>query len=157
MFDVPGDMLTNDRGTDPTFAPSEKLYRRFPPEHYKGGMKIPIYAVELPDVSVNRSKHGGKAEYVLYDVVKGTYREHFGIVEFSVGDIPNPIPLENQTRVETKVSHEPELLNYFHSEIQAHDEVRGHLKNIEEDIDEEWVAAWRVKMRRALTVVKKPG
>jgi len=54
------------------------------------------------------------------------------------------------------LSHEPLALNYFHAEIQAHAEQRGHLKSIDEE-DENWVALWRSQMRASLTVVKEPG
>lgn len=155
MFDVPGEMHRNGRPADHDFPDSEVLYRRFPREHLGRGTKIPIYAVELPDVSVNRSKHGGKMEYVLYDVVHGKYRSQFGVVSFQAGKIPQPKTLPTASAIEIHLRHVPEDLNYYHAEIQAHDNERGHLKTFT-DADENWIAAWRVEMRKILTLVKKP-
>lgn len=155
MFDVPGEMHWNGRPVDHEFPDTEILFRRFPKEHLGHGSKIPIYAVELPDVSVNRSKHGGRMEYVLYDVVHGKYRSHFGVVSFPAGMIPQPKAAPNSRGIEILLRHVPEDLNYFHAEIQAHDSERGHLKAFD-DMDENWIAAWRVGMRRILTLVKTP-
>ena len=148
-------MHRNGRPVDHDFPDSEVLYRRFPKEHLGHGTKIPIYAVELPDVSVNRSKHGGKIEYVLYDVVHGKYRNNFGVVSFQAGKIPQTRMLPTASAIEIHLRHVPEDLNYYHAEIQAHDHDRGHLKTFD-DGDENWIAAWRIGMRKILTLVKKP-
>lgn len=148
-------MHRNGRLVDDEFLESETLYRRFPPQHYRHDMKVPIYAVELPDVSVNRSKHGGKMIYVLYDVINGRYLDHFGIVSFTAGNVPQPGKSKSERRIDIRIRHVPEELNFFHAEIQAHDAERGHLTSIEEE-DEAWIAAWRISMRRAMTVVREP-
>ena len=155
VFDVPGEMRREGRSIDHEFPDAEVLYRRFPKAHLSPGAKIPIYAVELPDVSVNRSKYGGKMEYVLYDVVHGKYRSEFGVVSFKAGQIPHPGTISTGTCISIRLKHVPEELNYYHAEIQAHDRNRGHLKAFD-DADERWIAAWRIGMRKILTLVKAP-
>lgn len=153
---VPGDMHRNGRPVDPAFRDSEVLYRRFPADLLRPGMQIPIYAVPLPDVSVNRSKHGGRMEYVLYDVVNEKYLDKQGVVQFTTGAVPQPSRAKSSHRIEVRLSHEPLELNYFHAEIQAHDTERGHLEAVEEG-DEAWIADWRIQMRTILRVVRQPA
>lgn len=156
MFDVPGEIRWDGRPVDHEFSDSETLYRRISSDLLRLGMKIPFYALPLPDVSVNRSKHGGKMEYVLYDVVHQKHLTKHGVVAFNAGRLVQPTGVRAGRRIQVKLSHEPLALNYFHAEIQAHDVERGHLKSIDEE-DEIWVAQWRSQMRAALTVVKEPG
>ena len=142
VFDVPGDMHRKGRPVDHEFPDSEILYRRIPADLPRWGMKVPFYALPLPDVSVNRSEHGGKAEYVLYDVVNQKHLARHGVVAFTAGHLVQPTGLQPGRRIQVKLSHEPLELNYFHAEIQAHDEQRGHLKSMDEE-DENWIALWR--------------
>lgn len=155
VFDVPGEMHRNGRPVDNDFPDSEILYRRIPADLLRPGMKIPFYALPLPDVSVNRSKHGGTLAYVFYDVVNQKHLARHGVVAFEAGHLIQPSGLQPGRRIQVKLSHEPLELNYFHAEIQAHDEQRGHLKAIDEE-DERWIAQWRNRMRASLTVVKEP-
>lgn len=156
MFKVPGEMHWDDRPVDHEFSDLETLYRRISSDVLRPGMKIPFYALPLPDVSVNRSKHGGRMEYVLYDVTNQKHLAKHGVVALKAGHVVQPTGVRTDRMIQVRLSHEPLALNYFHAEIQAHDEQRGHLKFVDEE-DEHWIARWRIQMRANLTLVKEPG
>jgi len=82
MIDIPPEMMARDRPLDPVFADEEVLYRRFRPEDFDGGEVAPE-AFELPDMSVNRDKHG-PASWLLLD----EDFQDWGVASFRVQDIP---------------------------------------------------------------------
>src|SRR5688572_21882778 len=105
VFDVPGEMRRADRPVDHEFSESETLYRRISSDVLRPGMKIPIYALPLPDVSINRSKHGGKMEYVLYDVVHQKHLVKHGVVAFNAGDLVQPTSVRAGRKIQVRLSH----------------------------------------------------
>lgn len=113
MAEMPPELLTRDRSVDPDFADEELLYRRFHPSHLDGA-EIAIDAVELPDMSVNRSKYS-RPEWVIWDEAF----EGWGVLAFRVRDIPpdrivwhaGVIPYTLEPR------HMPLKYNYPHTEV----------------------------------------
>ena len=150
-------MLINGRGVDQEFSKSEQLYRWFSSDCHPLGTSIPIFAIELPDVSVNRSKHGGKKEYVLYNGVNGNRLTGKGILQFLVEDVPERICIEGECDVDFRILHCPLEYNYYHAEIQAHDKTRGHLKEFVDGQDDNLWQTWRLKLRRKMKVVQSPS
>lgn len=89
---------------DPELEPSERLFRRIPPEHFEGGFLSDAF-VPFPVFSTNREKYSRPE-----DVVAAHPR--YGIAAFAVGDIP-PILDDFTFRAE----HRPEPGNYAHTEV----------------------------------------
>ena len=63
MAEIPHEMMSNGRVVDDNFQDDERLFRRIKPEHLDGD-EPSIAAIELPDMSVGRSKYGS-AEWLL--------------------------------------------------------------------------------------------
>ena len=119
MADVPEDMKQKERVEDPCFAPDEELYRRFPPDHFERDT-VTIEAIELPDMSVNREKYG-PPQWVLVEIRENDNFEGWGVLAFEVRNVPAEMPYRG-TRIYTfGPKHEPERLNYPHSEIRAYE------------------------------------
>lgn len=114
MGDVPDEMLTKDRPVDPIFTDEELLFRRFMPDAFDG-TRIAPEAIELPDMSVNRSKYG-PAEWLLLDE---DYQD-CGVFGFRVGDVPSDLLDKAVTKYRFDVQHRPLKYNYPHSEIWAY-------------------------------------
>ena len=113
MAEIPPEMTTRGRSEDPHFADDEHLYRRFHPDQLDGG-EIAIDAVELPDMSVNRSKYG-PPEWVILD--EGF--ETWGVLAFRVRDIPPDREMWHQGVIAYTLTprHMPLRNNYPHSEV----------------------------------------
>ena len=88
MSKPPLAMRTNKRPPDPYFHPDERLFRRVPLLIWDDPADRPgPEAVELPDMSVGRSKYG-HAEWVRFDVVNNRYFEEWVVLAVRVDDIP---------------------------------------------------------------------
>jgi hypothetical protein len=111
MADVPPEMMTKDRKPDPVFKDDEDLYRRFKPEDIDGA-RVSVDALELPDMSVNRSKYG-PAKWLLLDEEYADW----GVFAFRVGDLPREL-LHNAVQLyRFDPRHVPHKFNYPHSEV----------------------------------------
>jgi hypothetical protein len=106
-------MIAGDRKPDPVFLPSEKLFRRYLPDHYDGqgftGMAFSLTEA----ISVNRGKYS-IAEDVIFDE-NGEYNK-FGVVSFRVSNIPQSLP-NPEPRHGFVIKHTPYRLIYAHSDI----------------------------------------
>ena len=151
-------MIRNNRSKDQIFDPDESLYRRVPPECFpktKGKkIRLTIYSLELPDVSVVRSKHDGEPEYALYDDVNKVHYKNWGITSVKAVNIPNSIPFHGNN-YSTNLNHAPHKNNYHHSEIQVYDHTDQHLTRLK-DFPIEFIAIWRQKMRSLLAIERLP-
>jgi hypothetical protein len=113
MADVPDEMLTKERKLDRHFADTEELFRRFAPENLEGA-RIAVDAIELPDMSMNRSKFG-PADWLLLD--EGF--DGWGVFAVKVGDIPKELLHVGLFLYTFEPRHVPLKSNYPHSEIWA--------------------------------------
>jgi hypothetical protein len=111
---VPEPMRRRGRPADPEFEPSECLFYRFEGGRHAIGSVPRGLEVRSPDFSVNREKHGGVAEYVLFPDWPD-----WGIAEFKVGSIPAAIASTADVLFSWSLQHEPEEENYFHSGIST--------------------------------------
>jgi hypothetical protein len=112
-------MKQGERGYDPSFPSDEYLFRRIPLEYWGDedeDFPDDIAAVELPDISVLRSKY---AHPEWARITSGTPDcSDWGVIGILVGDVPS-LQLVNGLRVEFCAVHDPEAQNYPHSEIQG--------------------------------------
>lgn len=132
MHDLPIEMIRGNRAADPGFVPEERLYFRIPPHppyfntKKSGDKRIDLTAIQLPDQSVNRSKHGGRPEFVRCNVYPGTKgqcdgRHHsWPVAYLNVRDANRDVLTAGSAAFSTRVEHVPLQYNYFHSEIRAY-------------------------------------
>jgi hypothetical protein len=166
MHELPPEMPRGRRPADQEFGPSERLFRRVHPDHFiPGHSRIDLAAFELPDMSVNREKHGGKAEYVLCNVYPGSdgkcdERHHpWGIVSFSVDHVSRTIEnAADPAAYSTRPQHAPENHNFFHTEIRAFDTNGNHISFSNADrLGKKAYDQWRRIVRAGSTVVRRPA
>jgi hypothetical protein len=137
MADIPEAMLTKERKPDPHFADDEELFRRFNPDDLDG-TRVATDAIELPDMSMNRSKYGPAAWLLLDEDF-----QHWGVFAVKVGDLPRELLHLGQFRYTFEPRHVPLKYNYPHSEVWAFLEgVHIDLKN-ESLLDHEAHQCWR--------------
>lgn len=154
MSSPPIAMRANGRPEDPHFHPEEFLFRRVPTALWDDPAgELGVDAVQLPDISVARSKYG-HAEWARFDVLNNRLYEEWGIVAVQVQDIPPELWREGMFHFVFRVDHRPEDRNYPHAEIRAY-ENDLHLDQpgkIPEDVD----LAWRERLLRKLKTIIKP-
>lgn len=151
----PEPMLRKGRPADQHFNAEERLFRRIPPNCVLPEEKIDLRAIELPDISVNREKHEGIPEYVLYGMFHGKPRhfKNWGIAAISAGGIPPEIESDGMTYLFMPV-HRPEEHNYYHSEIQCHSQNGEHVDPTQQ-IARESQLLWRKKLQAQMTMIKR--
>lgn len=142
--------MANGRPALPFRDPDEELYRRFDPE-MRDGSTVHIDAIELPDMSVNRSSLGPAKWALLVDGL-----EHWGVAAFKVGEIP-PVQLSNNQPVMTlKPVHCPHKRNYPHSEVQAFRSDGSHI-SLKQNLDPEPHLLWRERLTQVLRIAIQPS
>lgn len=152
-FEVPEEMLRRGRPENQDFSNTEALYRRVHPDYFRPELgPIPVYAVELPNTSVNRQSPNGKPEFVLYDVKARIHRRAFGVVAINCEHVPfqSGIDLAEPKSARTVVEHHPLDENYFHSEIRVRD-----AKNEIIPLPNSELSNYRVRVRSKLRVIRK--
>jgi hypothetical protein len=159
MADLPPAMLQRDRAADQEFSDDERLFRRFPGTHYHPEEKLKIgeEAIDIPDMSVGREKHGGRPEFLL--VNKAHLKKHhaeWGVFQFRVCDIPGRMNHLGEVYSFGPV-HTPEKLNYFHTEIRCYDSRDRHLSAKEKHLfPRELALRWRRQLRFKIDVCIAP-
>jgi hypothetical protein len=113
---------------------------------------IDVNAVELPDISVGRSKFG-HPEWLRID--NGKLREGWGVIGFQVRAIPPQRWLDGYPRFSFRSFHEPEDLNYPHSEVRAYDGEK-HIGTLD-DLPEETHLEWRELLLQETEIFLKPN
>jgi hypothetical protein len=111
--------VARDASTDQHFAPEEELYRRFPPGLWDG-VELRMDAIQMPDMSVNRSKYS-----VPRDAVDDEEFAGWGVASFMVKDIPPEFVDAGVHRWSFRPVHDPR--RFKHKLNYAHTEVRGYL------------------------------
>lgn len=116
-------MFQGDRSPEPTFEADERLFLRYGAEEFIDG-QISSAAIHFPRSSVNRSRFSEPRD-VLFDE-DGKYAD-LGVIQFTVGDVPPEVRGTGQSQAISffSVHHEPEELNYAHSEIWSRTEKDG--------------------------------
>ncbi|MSQ97634.1 MAG: hypothetical protein EXR98_24220 [Gemmataceae bacterium] len=154
MSSPPVAMRANGRREDPNFHNEEYLFRRIPTTLWDDpAEELDVDAVQLPDISVERSKYA-HAEWARFDVLNDRYYDVWGIVAVQVQDIPPELWREGVFHFVFRVNHCPDDRNYPHAEIRAY-ENEVHVDQpgkIPEDVD----LAWRERLLRKLQTIIKP-
>lgn len=159
MFDVPPAMKKNGRGEDQEFDGDEKLFRRFPPEYFfpreSGCKRIDFASLALPNMSVNRSKHGGEPRYVLYDLPAKAFRGDWGIFSLLIDQIPDVLR-HHRDDYKAFARHKPLKKNYHHTEVQMSDP-SGTQIVATDHFSYEVIMRLQQRLRVALKVLKTPN
>jgi len=118
MPELPKGMLRGDRPVDQNFDGAELLYRRVPPDSWKNGHdKITLDAIDLPDMSVLRSRYA-HPEWARFHGDQYTYAD-WGIIGFAVQDIPPQFLDQGVFTYTFAPHHAPEKRNYPHTEVRS--------------------------------------
>lgn len=152
---LPNGMLQGNRHVVPHFDQREILYRRVPPECWDEDNPthpIDIDAIEMPDMSVGRSRFAHPEWLRL-----ATGCDDWAVVGFQVGDIPREQFIDG-IRYDFRAVHVPLRRNYPHSEVRAH---RGATEDVAEaHVDGKAVMMpdrvhleWREKLLRHVKVL----
>lgn len=115
--EVPQGMMTNGRPPIKQFNANEVLYRRIPAdsEYFDfDHSEIEMDAIELPDMSVNRSSLG-EMEWVLIG------HPNAGVSSFKVSDIPAPIQHGGVLWYSFFPVHRPLKRNWPHTQVEAYE------------------------------------
>jgi hypothetical protein len=154
MSSPPLAMRANGRPEDPHFVADEYLFRRIPTQIWDDPAEdLGIEAIELPDISVGRSKYG-HAEWVRFDVINGRHYEDWAVIGVQVGDIPPELWQEGVFHFEFRACHAPGEYDYPHSEIRAFED-NGHI-NLASMLPEDIHLKWRERLLRKMTTILKP-
>lgn len=131
---------------DPTFAPTEHLYRRIPPPAWDRPERLSLDQFDMPDMSVNREKYGPPE-----DAIKAF--PGWGVVQFQVWRIPKQMSFASASGHKLysfQPAHVPEVGNPSHSEVHAHCDNKRVVAPPLGD-DKEAMYLWRWKLRSACT------
>src|SRR6516225_7637737 len=154
MSMIPLPMRRNGRHPVPHFLADEYLYRRVPDWMWENAADpLEVNAIELPDLSLGRSKFG-HPEWVRLDPASGNYFKEYGVIGFRVGDVPPERWNLGSFRFTFKTVHVPEEMNYPHSEIQTFED--GKHVDLLEKLPEEIHLEWRELLLRKTVVFLKP-
>ena len=119
MPELPPAMRTQGRAADQEFSPDEYLYRRVPLIHWEEWDDfIELDAIELPDMSVMRSKYA-HPEWARFEGDDYEYHD-WGVIGFRVGDIPTPLQHLGVFLCTFRAEHVPLKRNFPHSEVRAY-------------------------------------
>lgn len=149
MASPPAAMRRGGRHVDPHFHTDEHLLLWEDPDD-----ELPVGAVELPDMSVGRSKYG-HAEWVRFDVGNHRHFEDWGVIAFRVGDIPTPEWKHGTFRDDFRPCHEPLDSDYPHSEVRAFENDVHITEPLKDLLPEDVHLKWREKLLRQARVLIK--
>jgi hypothetical protein len=133
-----------DKPPIPEFDPDEYLYRRTKPGVWKKG-KLSLDAIELPELSVNRSSLG-PAEWVLLTEERFST---WGIAKFKVRDIPTPMTHLGIDAYDFRPVHDPDKNNYPHSVVRVWKNgavVDGEIVHLDRELHLRWRRALRLNI-----------
>ena len=155
MSSPPAAMQANKRPANQIFHHDEFLFRRVPTWIWDDpAEELGLEAIELPDISVARSKFG-HAEWARFDVINFCHYEDWAVVGVIVERVPPAIWREGFPRFVFEPRHVPLDRDYSHSEIQAFDESGGHVKVID-SLPDDIHLEWRYKLLREIETIIKP-
>ena len=149
MPEIPEEMRKNGRPKIKDFDPDEYLYRRVIPEQWSEE-GIDIDAIELPDMSVNRSSLG-PPEWVR---LKEERCKDWAVIGFRVKDIPTDIQHLGVDLYTFSPMHIPLEDNYPHSEVKCFR--NGSHINAKKNLDYALHQRWREKLLWKIKTILKP-
>lgn len=134
----------NGREEDQTFAPDERLFRRYPKKHLYDGKPGPLSLMTFQadsGISVNRNKYSEPQDVLEPDCCEGAHKPGYVVLDIHSSDVPAEIPVtDGSGRVfQFRIVHKPGEWCFAHSEIccneqgdagLAHREPPKHVRNI---------------------------
>jgi hypothetical protein len=145
MPDLPPAMRSEGREADQEFDPDEYLYRRVPLDHWaEWDDYIELDAIELPDMSVMRSKYA-HPEWARFEGADYKY-DDWGVIGFRVEDIPTPLQHLGVFLCTFGAFHVPLRRNYPHSEVRAYEDAK-HI-DVSSKLDHDLHMRWRERLAR---------
>jgi hypothetical protein len=123
-------MLTRGRETDDSFEPAEPLFIRFQSDQADGEklLTVALKFLRFPNTSINRGKYGEP-----FDVLIPIYGD-WGIAQFNVSDVSAQITKGDDSEINVKPIHCPEVCNYAHSEIAVFDSDQKMLSEVSSSV-----------------------
>jgi hypothetical protein len=153
MTQLPEGMYQRDQHLVPHFPPDEYLYRRVPHELWSpqaDGSPIDVDAIEMPDMSVGRSRF---AHPEWLRLAAGC--EDWAVIGFQVCRIPAERWIDG-LRYSFRAQHVPDRKNYPHSEVWAFEDKTGvHVDGKTVLLPERIHLEWRERLLRAVEVFLK--
>lgn len=149
MPEVPDEMKTKGRPTVAFDDPEEYLYRRVAPELWEES-GIELDAIELPDMSVNRSRFGPAAWTRLAD----ERCKDWAVVGFMVQEIPQELLHLGVDNYTFAPQHVPHKNNYPHSEVRCYR--NGVHIDAKKDLDRQLHLRWREKLLWKIRTFLRP-
>lgn len=114
-------MYRRGRGVVPDFPQWEQLYLRYSRQHFLQGQLEPAAIRSQLRQSANREQFSEPEDALFSET--GEY-DGLGVVAFTVSDVPPIVSQPNGPTYVFFMCHEPEELNYAHSEIWSDHEAR---------------------------------
>jgi hypothetical protein len=149
MPEIPEEMKRNGRSRIKEFDPDEYLDRRVEPEQWNEA-DIDIDAIELPDMSVNRSSLG-PPQWVRLEEERC---KDWAVVGFKVKDIPTDLMHLGIDLYTFGPMHVPLELNYPHSEVRCY--LNGNHINAKVRLDRSLHQRWREKLLWKIRTFLRP-
>lgn len=138
----------------PHFVPDEVLFRRVPLILWQSkDDDIELDAIELPDMSVGRSRFG-HPEWVRFDVVNGKHFDDWGIIGFEVRAIHPHFWVNGTDSFTFRPAHDPLDLDYPHTEVRVY--LDAERISIAERIPHHIRLKWRELLFRQIRRVIRP-
>ncbi len=141
-------MMTGDRSPDPVFPDDERLFRRFHPSLLLKSGTIDKAAFEMPDMSVNREKHGGLPQFLLFGHCD------WGVAAFAVGRVPKETFVVG-VHYHFLPEHRRLRQNYHHAQLLCYDPAGLHL-DCKTQFPEEVQLRWCRRLAFVARVVIRP-
>ena len=149
MPEIPEEMKKNGRPRIEDFDPDEYLYRRVIPTQWDEA-GIDIDAIELPDMSVNRSSLGPPQ----WTRLEEDRCNDWAVVGFKVRDIPTDMLHLGVYLYTFNVRHIPLENNYPHSEVWCFN--NGSHVNAKRELDRALHQRWREKLLWKIKTFLRP-
>lgn len=149
MPEIPEEMKRNGRPRIKEFDPDEYLYRRVAPAQWDEA-DLDIDAIELPDMSVNRSSLG-PPEWLRLEEERF---KDWAVIGFKVRDIPTDILHLGVYLYKFEPMHVPLERNYPHSEVRCY--LNGHHINAKAKLDRALHQRWSEKLLWRIKTFLRP-
>jgi hypothetical protein len=130
---------------DPSFEPTERLYRRIPLKDVEAGA-VSDASIPAPAFSVDRGKYRIEPAEMLANYPSD------GVAAFYVRDIPLAITSDDGRRYDFGVEHRPQTDNYAHSEVHTY-HGGERMADIEKDPPRQVRKKFRDLLRRGIVIV----
>ncbi len=151
----PAAMLRNGRTDDQSLKDDEDLFRAYHPEAFDEQGRISLARLAFPDISMNRSEHGGLPEYARWAHEGGLFRT-WGVWALAVRDVPERI-VADPDEWDFRPCHTSQEQNYYHCDLRAylHGVHQGEGSTVDDDVHYRFRVRIKRRIRRVLPPVPR--